>query len=47
MFTQQIAKMILVPYLWWFGYDIDAGSLQECRNAIDLQYIDEQEKYQY
>ena len=47
MFTQQLAKMILVPYLWWFGYDFDPESVQECHDAIDLQYNEQQEKYRY
>ena len=38
MFTEQLAKIILVPYLWWFGYDFDADSIQECHDAIDLQF---------
>ena len=47
MFTQQLAKMILVPYLWWFGYEFDSDSLKECHESIDLQYNEQQKKYRY
>jgi hypothetical protein len=33
----KIAHFIIVPYLWWFGFDMDEESIQKCHDAIDLR----------
>lgn len=42
MIIPELAKIILVPYLWWFGYDIDTDSIEECCDNIDQQFEVEQ-----
>lgn len=32
-----IAQVILIPYLFVFGYDMDSESVAECRDAIEIQ----------
>ena len=34
---EDIAQVILVPYLFLFGYDMDPESIAECRDAIEVQ----------
>lgn len=36
MFTEQLAKIILVPYLWFGGYDMDSESIAECYDVIEI-----------
>lgn len=35
--VEDIAQVILIPYLFVFGYDMDSESVAECRDAIELQ----------
>jgi hypothetical protein len=37
MVTSGIANLILIPYLWWFGYALDETSVAECRDSISVQ----------
>ena len=41
---EKIAHWIIVPYLWWFGYDMDEESIQECHDAIEIQHKEEKKK---
>ena len=34
---EDIAQVILIPYLFVFGYDMDSESVAECRDAIEIQ----------
>lgn len=48
MFTEQLAKIILVPYLWFGGYEIDDESIAECYDSIEIYCRDEQDRpYDY
>jgi hypothetical protein len=37
MGISEIANLILIPYLWWFGYALDETSVAECRDSIAIQ----------
>ena len=42
MFTEQLAKIILVPYLWFGGYAMDEESIAECNICIEIQCSEEE-----
>ncbi len=39
----KIAHFIIVPYLWWFGYDMDKESVEECHDSIEIQQREKNE----
>ncbi|MBL6910387.1 MAG: hypothetical protein ISR34_08195 [Pirellulales bacterium] len=43
MFTGQLAKIILVPYLWLGGYEMNDESIAECYDSIEIYCRNEEE----
>ena len=41
---EKIAHLIIVPYLWWFGYEVDDESIKECHDAIEIQHKEKRGK---
>ena len=37
MIISELAKIIIVPYLWWFGYSLDQHSVDKCYFIIESQ----------
>lgn len=37
MLTKYVAKIIVVPYLWFGGYQMDDESVLECYDSIEIQ----------
>jgi hypothetical protein len=37
MLNEFLAKAVLIPYLWFGGYDMDKESLAKCHDAIEIQ----------
>ena len=35
--SELIAKAVLIPYLWWGGYQMDEESLAKCYDSIETQ----------
>ena len=37
MLNELLAKAVLIPYLWFGGYDMDEESLAKCHDSIEIQ----------
>ena len=35
--VEDMAQVILIPYMFVFGFDMDPESIAECRDAIEVQ----------